>query len=150
MVWQEKDGPPAPHCAPCCRQAFKINIKVIGEKPGTKMLLVLGKRYRMFFLNSFYRYSDLNIDLNQNDTDRACIYSNGLSRPVKNGRSVPWFLGYSMCGTGFAFFKNIFENILSLTGDESVFFADSANTYQYLPYELLKLDLCANAVFGRM
>ena len=55
-----------------------------------------------------------------------------------------------MGGTGFAFFfKSIFDNILSLTGVESGFFADSANAYQDLPFELLKLDLCANAFFGR-
>ena len=49
----------------------------------------------------------------------------------------------------FAFFKNIFENILSLTGVESGFFADSANIYQDLPFELLNLDLCGNVVIGR-
>ena len=54
-----------------------------------------------------------------------------------------------MGGAGFALFKNIFENILSLTGVELGFFADSTNTYQYIPFELLKLDLCAKAVFGR-
>ena len=54
-----------------------------------------------------------------------------------------------MRGTGFTFFKNIFDNILSLTGVESDFFADSDNTHQDLPFELLKLELCANAVFGR-
>ena len=54
-----------------------------------------------------------------------------------------------MGGKELAFFKNIFEDILSLTGVESGFFADSVNTYQDLPFELLKLDLCANAVFGR-
>ena len=54
-----------------------------------------------------------------------------------------------MGGMGLAFSKNIFEDILSFTGVESVFFADSVNTYQDLPFELLKLNLCANAVFGR-
>ena len=42
--------------------------------------------------------------------------------------------------------KNVFGNILSFTGVESGFFADSANTCQYLPFELLKLDQCANSV----
>ena len=51
--------------------------------------------------------------------------------------------------TGLAFFKNIFEDILSLNGVESGFFEDSANTYQDLPFELLKLDLCANVVIDR-
>ena len=50
---------------------------------------------------------------------------------------------------GPAFFKNIFEDILSLTGVESDYLADSANTFQDLPAELLRLDLSANAVFGR-
>ena len=54
-----------------------------------------------------------------------------------------------MGGTGLAFSQNIFEDILNLTGVESVFFADSANKYQDLPFNLLKLDLCANAVIGR-
>ena len=52
-----------------------------------------------------------------------------------------------MGGTRLAWFKNIFENTFSLTGVESGFFADSANTYQDLSFELLKLNLCANAVF---
>ena len=55
------------------------------------------------------------------------------------------FLG----GTELTFFKkNMFENILSLTG-----VAAFCRSYQYipnLPFELLKLDLCANAVIGRM
>ena len=54
-----------------------------------------------------------------------------------------------MGGMGLVFFKNLFEDILSLTGVEWVFFADSVNIYQDLPFEVLKLDLCANAVFGR-
>ena len=62
---------------------------------------------------------------------------------------VSWFLGYSLGGTGFALSKNVFKNILSLTGVESGFFADSTNARQDLPFELLKLDPCANAVFGR-
>ena len=41
------------------------------------------------------------------------------------------------------------EDNLSLTGVESGFFADSANAYQDLPFEVLKLDLCANALIGR-
>ena len=49
---------------------------------------------------------------------------------------------------GLVLFKNILELMLSLTGVES-FFADSDNAYQGLPFELLKLDLCANAVIGR-
>ena len=54
-----------------------------------------------------------------------------------------------MSGTGFAFFKNIFENILSLTGVESGFLADPANRYPDIPFDQLKFDLCANAVIGR-
>ena len=54
-----------------------------------------------------------------------------------------------MGGMGLAFFKNIFEDILSLTGVESGFFAHSINAYQDFPFELLKLDLCGNDVFGR-
>ena len=54
-----------------------------------------------------------------------------------------------MGGMGLAFFKNIFEDIFSLTGVESGCFADSNNTYPDLPFEQLKLDLRANIFFGR-
>ena len=54
-----------------------------------------------------------------------------------------------MGGTRITFSKNIFENILSLAGVEPFFFADPANTYSDLPFELLRLDLCANALTGR-
>ena len=63
--------------------------------------------------------------------------------------SVPYFLRYPMGGAEIAFFKNIFGNILSLTGVESGFFADFVNTYPDLPFEQLKLNLCANAIIGR-
>ena len=56
-----------------------------------------------------------------------------------------------MGGTELTFFKNIFEDIFSLTGVESDFFADSAKskTYQDLPFELLMLGLCENALIGQ-
>ena len=55
-----------------------------------------------------------------------------------------------MGGIGPALFKNIFEDILNFTGVESGFLQIlSICTYQDLPFELVKLDLCANAVFGR-
>ena len=41
---------------------------------------------------------------------------------------------------GLAFFRNIFQVILSLTWVESSFFADSVNSYQDFPFELLNLD----------
>ena len=51
-----------------------------------------------------------------------------------------------MGGTGLTFFKTYFrEYILSLTGVEPALFADPANTYTDLSFELLKLDLCALA-----
>ena len=53
-----------------------------------------------------------------------------------------------MGGKELAFSKKI-EDIVSLTGVQSGFFADSVNTYQDFPFELLKLDLCANTAFGR-
>ena len=46
-------------------------------------------------------------------------------------------------------FQKYFRGILSLTAVASGFFADSANTYQDLPFEPLKLHLCANALSGR-
>ena len=81
---------------------------------------------------------------------RTCRYSNGLSRtgrkfaaPFRGFRDIPW----AVWDTPFS--KNIFEDILSLTAVASGFFADSANTYQDLPFEPLKLHLCANALIGR-
>ena len=68
---------------------------------------------------------------------------------LKNAAPFLVFLRIFVGGTGPAFFKDIFENILSLTGVESGFFADSANAYQDLSFELLTLNLCANVVFGR-
>ena len=41
------------------------------------------------------------------------------------------------------------QNIWSLTGAELGFFPDSPYTYKDLPFELLKLDLCANVMIGR-
>ena len=54
-----------------------------------------------------------------------------------------------MSGKGLTFFKNIFKDILSLIGVELGLLADSANSHQDLPFELLKLHLCANAVIVR-
>ena len=63
-------------------------------------------------------------------------------------RSMVFEIFYGCYGTHL-FQQTFFEKILSFTGVEPGFVADPANTYPDLPFELLKLDLCAYALIGR-
>ena len=137
------------------------NIKAIGKKPGTKMSLVFGKRIKCFFeflLSQFWRkmiffcrrmfYLRIHICLPtvtsiltwpKNDIDRTCVYSNELSRPAKNSfrySDILWAVWDSH-------FSKTLSRILW------VWLELNRVLYKDLPFELLKLGLCANAVFGR-
>ena len=61
-------------------------------------------------------------------------------------RSVAFEIFYGWYGI--TFFKTYFREYFEF-GVVPGFFADPANTYPDLLYELLKLDQCANAVIGQ-
>ena len=149
------------------------NVGLPGKKPGTKMLLAFGKRYRMlfwitsiivfektdFFAEECFNFFTFHICLPtvtsistwpKNDMDRTCIYSNGLSRSVKNCCSVASFFGIFYGRYGIRIFHKYFREYMSLTVVESFFFCRFS---QYMPRPFMwaikvgpmcKCDFCRN------